>query len=336
MTMMKNMPLISIIVSVYNGGKYLQECLESVLNQDYTNIELIAVDDGSTDCSGKILDEFAMYDSRITVIHQKNSGVSASRNKALDIAKGLYVTLLDQDDVLARNYISYLYGLIQANNADIALTWQPQKFYKSVPNLKSSNVTRNLNGVDVAKMMLYHKIVIAPWNKLICRELIERYHIRFDKRFFNGEGFAFSIECFLKASKVILSNNKVYYYRVGDPHSGASVFKEKYIHSSINAQQYIKQIIVKNNVWESLSTAWQFSNWHTHCDAFNIMVGCGVKKQYIDLYKRIRSVCKQYAYCAFTAPISLQQKLRGFLFMFSPYIAAKIINRFRIRKFTKI
>lgn len=332
---MDKSPLITIIVSVYNGERYLEECIESVLNQDYQQIELIAVDDGSSDFSGRILDKYAQKDKRMIVVHKENSGVSLSRNYALDMAKGDYVALLDQDDILSPHYISYFYSLIKNNNAEIAITPRPNIFFKTRPIVdKGSDDIKICAGYSMAQEMLYHKIVIAPWNKLISKKLIEEKHIRFNKDYFNGEGFAFSIECFLNAKRVAVGDKKVYYYRVGNPDSGASIFKEKYILSSIHAQEYIKHILCDYGC-KSLEKAWHFSNWHTHCDAFNIMVGCGVAKQYPLLYSSIKKVCKRQALCALSAPISLQQKFRGIMFALSPYFAATVINFFRIRKFRK-
>lgn len=332
---MNRFPLITIIVSVYNGERYLAECIESVLHQDYPQIELIAVDDGSTDRSGKILDEYADKDKRMIVIHKENSGVSLSRNCAIDTAKGDYIALLDQDDILSPHYISYFYGLIAKCNAEIALTPRPSLFFIKVPTADiGSDGVKICTGYAMTQEMLYHKIVIAPWNKLISRKLIEEKHIRFNKNYFNGEGFAFSIECFLNAKRVAVGKKKVYYYRVGDPNSGASIFKEKYILSSIHAQEYIKHVLYDYG-FKSLEKAWHFSNWHTHCDALNIMIGCGVTKQYPLLYSSIKTVCKNQALCALSAPVSLQQKFRGLMFSLSPYLAATIINSFRVRKFKK-
>lgn len=191
-----------------------------------------------------------------------------------------------------------------------------------------------LSGEETAINMLYHKIVIAPWNKMISRNLIERNKIRFQPNFFNGEGFAFSVESFLNANRVAMGYKHLYYYRVGDPNSGASRFKEEWINSSINAQQYIKSIFA--NPSSALLRAWAFSNWHTHCDALNVIVGCGAETEYQDLYGRIKRICQEEALCAFSAPVSLQQKLRGLMFKISPYIASRIINYFRIRKFVKL
>ena len=326
--------LISIVASVYNGEKYLADCLDSVLSQDYENFELIMVDDGSPDKSGKILDEYAQRDSRIHVVHKENSGVCNSRNVGIDMAKGAYLCIIDQDDILSPNYLSYFYKLIKENNAEIAATPTADKFFGQVRYDDGSNdYVTLLSGEQTAIEMLYHKIIIAPWNKMVSRELVEKYHIRFVPEFFNGEGFAYSIECFQRATKVAMGHRKVYHYRVGDPESGASKFREYSIHSCVKAQLYIKEKLVSRS--SETRKAWHFSNWHSHCDCLNMMVGCGVEGQYKELYQQIENVCRRDALCALSAPVSLQQKLRGLLFFISPHLAAKVINRFRVRKFAK-
>ena len=324
-------PLISIIVCIYNGEKYLKECINSIITQDYTNLEIILVNDGSKDNSKNIIDNFVKNDSRIISIHKNNSGVSDSRNKALSIANGEYICIIDQDDCISNDYISYFYNLIKINNAQIALTRYADKFFDKIHESKENDDFEIWSGKKACVEMLYHKIIIAPWNKMIKRTLIEKNNIKFDTRFFNGEGFAFSIECFQEANKVVVGKRKVYHYRVGDPTTGASKFKVEWINSSINAQQYIKEKI--KEIDEELLAAWEFSNWHTHCDALNVIVGCRQEKNNKELYSSIKKITQKNALLALKAPVSMQQKLRGILFKFNPYFAAKIINKFRIRKF---
>lgn len=114
-----NVPLISIIIPVYNTEKYLIQCLNSVLDQGYRdNIEIILIDDGSIDNSGRICDEFAERDSRIKVFHTINCGLSAARNKGLTVAQGKWIAFLDSDDWLAENYLMVLSGIIRSYEAD--------------------------------------------------------------------------------------------------------------------------------------------------------------------------------------------------------------------------
>ena len=169
-----NRPLISMIVGMYKGEKYIRECIDSVIRQDYTNLEIILVDDGSPDNCGSIADTYAESDSRIVVVHQKNAGVSASRNRALDMAKGDYICIIDQDDVLSTDYVSYFYNLIIGNNAQIALTPTAEKFFGS-PTFQTEfkDHVEVWSGEQTAIEMLYHKIIIAPWNKMISRKLLD-------------------------------------------------------------------------------------------------------------------------------------------------------------------
>ena len=124
-----NKPLVTVICGIYNGEKYLPDCIDSILNQTYKNLEIILVDDGSTDNCPKICDEYAKKDDRIKVIHKKNGGVSSARNSALKESNGDYYCFVDQDDFLDLDYINYLYNLIEENDADISLV--PQVIYFS-------------------------------------------------------------------------------------------------------------------------------------------------------------------------------------------------------------
>jgi len=113
--------LISVIIPVYNVEPYLKKCLDSVVTQTYKEIEIILVDDGSTDGSGPICDEYAAQDKRIRVIHKRNGGLSDARNVGLDRCSGRYVTFIDSDDYVASDYVERLYRILVEYNADIAV-----------------------------------------------------------------------------------------------------------------------------------------------------------------------------------------------------------------------
>lgn len=149
--------LISIIIPVYNVAEYLCECLDSVLAQSYRNLEIILVDDGSTDNSGDICDKYAEKDSRITVIHRENGGPSAARNAALDMMHGQYVTFIDSDDTIHPQYIKLLYDNSCRFNADIssaALTTNRGKICDNFPKGHS----RLFSSTDAVKHILYQHI----------------------------------------------------------------------------------------------------------------------------------------------------------------------------------
>lgn len=115
------MPLISVIVPVYNNSKYLTQCIDSMINQTLTDFELILVDDGSTDNSGEICDEYCKKDSRVKVIHQNNLGQASARNKGISIAKGQWMSFVDSDDVVHPDYLELLYRAVKNNNAHLSV-----------------------------------------------------------------------------------------------------------------------------------------------------------------------------------------------------------------------
>lgn len=113
--------LISVIIPVYNVQKYLEKCLNSVLNQTYKNLEILLIDDGSTDNSSKICEEYKLKDSRIKVFHKENGGLSSARNYGIKEAKGIYITFIDSDDDIEEDYIEYLYKLLKKYNTKMSI-----------------------------------------------------------------------------------------------------------------------------------------------------------------------------------------------------------------------
>ena len=169
-------PLISLIIPVYNVKDFLKECLNSVLNQTYQNLEIIIINDGSTDGSEQICKDYAKRDSRIILKHQKNSGLSAARNSGLELAKGKYVFFLDSDDFLAKDCLKYLVTLAESSKSVISIC--PHYERRGANDLRDFNTTKlkttNLSVEQALKNMLLEKgfnLQITP--KLYARELFE-------------------------------------------------------------------------------------------------------------------------------------------------------------------
>ena len=191
---MSNDELVSIIVPIYNGEAFISDCVESLIEQTYKNIEIILINDGSTDGTLKKIENFKKKDKRIIVISQKNSGVSESRNNGIKKSKGKYITFVDSDDTVKKNYIEYLVDLIMKNDADIALTRKPLKF-NSKTNVELLDIAEDkieiFDGIRAANEMLLYKIVISSWNKMFDRKLLNKNKIIFNKCLSFGEGFEF-------------------------------------------------------------------------------------------------------------------------------------------------
>lgn len=328
-------PLISIIVPVYNGEKYISECIESIQKQDYKNLEIIAVDDGSSDNSLCILKEYAAKDSRIKVIAKENGGVSSARNMAMDIMCGEYLCLVDQDDCIVPDYVSYFQELIQNSYADIAVVPQAKRFVGEfvVEAGAEKDHVEIISGQEAARQMLYYNFIIAPWNKMISTKLIYRDNLRFNERFFSGEGFLFSIECFQRAKRVAVGHKRVYYYRCDNRDSGMTKFNEWVLRSSLEAQEIIKNSII--NKKREVMRACEYAAWHTNCDMLSYLVGCNAVQSHYDTYKVIKKICRKKAIYAFGAPIAIKEKLKAVTYVLSPDFAVALINKFRLRKYTR-
>ncbi len=210
--MISEQPLISVIVPVYNAEQYLRRCLDSIRCQTYRNLEIICVDDGSADASGKILDDYAAEDDRFVVIHQQNAGQAVARNVALNCAKGEWIANVDSDDYLEPDAYKQV---AEHFDDDIDMVWignhivcdfdeklkrSQEKFYKLNYEGKLS-----LEGVPLASMSG------AVWNKIIRRSLLEQYEIRYPK------GVIFEDLCYFAQVAPILRNvyflpTKLYYY----------------------------------------------------------------------------------------------------------------------------
>ncbi|MDT2827539.1 glycosyltransferase [Enterococcus viikkiensis] len=164
---------ISIIVPVYNAEKYLNKCVDSILNQTFKDFELILVDDGSHDNSGAICDEYVEKDLRVKVVHQKNGGVSRVRNKGIEIAKGKYIGFVDSDDFIAEDMYELLYNNLLKEKADLSIcgiydVYKGKKLEKNSPNYLITNRE------EAVKLILEAKIVsVHPVNKLYKKRLFE-------------------------------------------------------------------------------------------------------------------------------------------------------------------
>ena len=208
-------PTVSIIVPVYNAEQTLRRCIDSILAQAFTDFELLLVDDGSRDSSGAICDEYAARDSRIQVIHKENSGVSSSRNLAIDRAQGTYLQFLDSDDWITPDATSSLVRAAQEHQCDLVIS----DFYRVVGERVSrkGDIDEDtvLSREDYAAHMMenpadfYYGVL---WNKLYRREIVERYHLRMNPDISWCEDFMFNLEYIRHGERFYALQVPIYYY----------------------------------------------------------------------------------------------------------------------------
>lgn len=209
------MEKISVIIPIYNAEKSFKESMDSVLNQTYKNLEIILVDDGSKDSSGKLCDEYEKMDTRIKVIHKENGGLSSARNAGLDIATGKYIMFIDADDIFEPNSCEVLYKEIESKDADLVvgnyihITYDGKKWDRP---LFDQNIYGNfkLSINDFEKSFFVMNSVV--WNKIFKREFIEELNLRFIPKAI-AEDAIFSSYCYVHTNNAYYINDVVYNYR---------------------------------------------------------------------------------------------------------------------------
>ena len=208
-------PMVSIIIPVYNAEKTIRRCVDSVLNQEYKDTELLLVDDGSTDLSGQICDEYARKDSRVCVIHKENTGVSDTRNLALERARGTYLQFLDSDDWISPDATSLMVRAARENSCDMVIS----DFYRVVGERVSHKGDIEPGGLltreEFAGFMMekpadfYYGVL---WNKLFRRALVEEHGLRMDKTISWCEDFMFNLEYIRHTKTIYALHVPIYYY----------------------------------------------------------------------------------------------------------------------------
>lgn len=225
---------VSIIVPVYNVEKFLSECIESIISQLYTYWELILVDDGSLDSSGKICDEYARMDSRIKVIHKKNGGVSSARNCALEVIHGDYVTFVDADDCLYNDALKVFIGYVEKSNLDLVQCCYNRKFISGQCIGKISNVMLPADFVKSKNLQ------VCVWVGMIKSSIIKENNIRFNENVRLGEDQIFIYECLAYSRRVQHIPNVLYFYRDNDL-SAVHNPKDEYLIASLKAFSSLKE-----------------------------------------------------------------------------------------------
>lgn len=210
--------LISVIIPCFQAGKYIKRCLTSVLAQSYSNVEVIVVDDGSTDNSSSVIKEIADEDNRVRYIYQDNQGVSSARNKGLANAKGEYITFVDSDDTIKPNMYEILINLIKENDADISHCSYCRDDGKEVRNISGSGEIIIYESEEIACSLLEGKRYSPGcWNKMFKKAVVQ--DIYFDERYKITEDLLYTFFAFQKARKAVFCDLCLYVYHASETSS---------------------------------------------------------------------------------------------------------------------
>lgn len=207
-----NKPLISVIVPCYNVEQYLPRCVNSILDQTYSNLEIWLVDDGSPDNCGSLCDDYAKKDNRIRVIHKPNGGLSDARNVAIDQATGEWITFVDSDDYIAKDYVETLYSLVVKYDCEVSVAWFSIFYEGQDPKTPSHPcIEEKMEPMSAVEQMFYQeKFDTSAWAKLYHRKLFEK-GIRYPKGLLY-EDLPTTYLLMLESKGVAFTNKVIYYY----------------------------------------------------------------------------------------------------------------------------
>lgn len=223
-----NNPLVSVIVPVYNVEKYLCLCINSILSQTYSNIEIILVNDGSTDNCGKICDDYATRDSRVIAIHKTNGGLSEARNTGLEICRGDYIAFIDSDDLVHSQFIEVLYR--DMNDSDLIISSFVEFQNEDIIDLATTKDDTISNKNIYNQDEFVNEIAFRNQTRFItaCTKLYEKKifkTLRFPPKI-NHEDDYIQLDVILNCRKIVVTDHKLYFYRKGVT-SITSEFREK-------------------------------------------------------------------------------------------------------------
>lgn len=242
--------LLTVIVPVYNVEKYLRECVESIINQTYKNIEIILVDDGSKDSSSKICDEFENKYKNIKVIHQENGGLPKARNSGMKIANGKYLAFIDSDDIIDKEMFASLIRKMEMSNSQISIcnkiTFDKNGLIGIADSYKDAEIS------DVNIIEFYKCSLDSCCNRVFLLDVIRKHNIQFEsKDIVAQEDFYFQIKYFTHINKVFTTSDAYYYYRqrkssITKSKSNYLGYCEKCIKFIDLTEKYIKQYSNRN------------------------------------------------------------------------------------------
>lgn len=269
--------MVSVIVPVYNVVSYLQRCVDSIISQTYVDLEIVLVDDGSTDGCSNLCDEFAIKDSRIVVLHQANMGLSAARNAGIDIAKGEYLVFVDSDDWIHPQYVEILLGDMENLQCKMAIGEM-----KKCGNIVGCDAVREkavvLSKEEAIPRMLKGEWVSA-WAKMFHRSLFDDVRFPVGR---NNEDYAILIYLFEKCENICYTKSVVYYYFVREGSISRSSLNDHSFDEVINGKEVWKYCKLKYPQWSGLAL------FNLTASIIKLTGKCLMEDKYLNKYEEMR------------------------------------------------
>lgn len=308
--------MISVIIPVYNVEKYIKECLDSVINQSYKDLEIILVDDGSTDRSGIICDEYAFKDNRIKVIHKENGGLSSARNIGMKIATGEFFTFIDSDDYIATSMIEELYNALIDTSADLSICNISRKSYFEKNIVK--NIIVHKKEKTLMLLLKEKQIQTSACAKLYKKCLFDDIYYPDGKLY---EDFGTTYKLIHRAQRIAHINTPMYYYRFNE----VSITKSRFTNKHLDYFDISEELcfFIEKEYPKLLQLAKNHSTRNAIAFMRRISSSNFSDQQTIRfLVKEVKKNILKYIFSCFS-PLS---KLYGILICLSPQIALKLFR----------
>lgn len=285
--------LVSIIVPVYNVEKYLEKCLDSLIDQTYRNLQIILVDDGSRDSSGTICDRYAAQDNRIQVIHKKQSGVSAARNTGLEAVKGSYICFADSDDWSDEKMIETMYENMVEEKAQISIigydmVWEDGRCQKK----SDENAYYVWNQREAIAQWMTQKIFKGfMWDKMFAREIFSGIRFLEDRSYM--EDVAIGLDLFARAEKVVYSGKIGYHYLQRQGSATNSGFQERELLGITEAEKMIRFSEEHQGIYDKEAYSRLLINVYTILERI-VLTGSKKDKERIPELKKVLREHREY------------------------------------------
>lgn len=311
--------LVSIIIPLYNSEKYIGDCIESCLRQEYENIEVIVIDDGSTDDGLSVAKKDVQRDKRVKVFHTRNCGVSSARNTGIKKSHGKYVCFLDADDCLDKGFVGTMINYMVKYRADFC-------FSRNVWDIKQKNIKqmgasgRLVTSSDAEALLLSQEVAVGCWNKMYTRSILSTHLFRED--LFYGEGLFFINKIAHDSSRVVVCEDALYHYRKVNPESATTAFSLAKMHNGEKSLLEIRKMISGDG--KKVNRVW---SQHYCLFCINAMLGILKTGEGRNEYMAWRKKLLRDVVIGLRAPGSFKTRLRLVIATISPSILLKISGR---------
>lgn len=308
---MNNNPLVSVIVPVYNVQKYIEKCTMSLIEQDYKNIEIILVDDGSPDESPRIIDELSKKDERIITIHKENGGVSSARNSGMERANGEYLMFVDGDDWVDKDYVSYFVGLVKKSKCSVAMN----KSFYSVYGQKNQDKSYTVKAEKAIEWIYTEDINVAVWNKIYSKKVLDDNDIQFRQDIWYGEGMLFNVQYLQYVDRVAIGEKSVY-HQTFNPDSAMRNFN---LNSNLcGIRSLDEQKALWKKVTPEIEKEWEYHRYRFNRSIITGLIRINAVKENQEVYDRcVRDMRKNFM-IPLTQEKSLKGKISWLLYMIDP------------------